>query len=119
MNDEDHRAERKQEMARAIAAIEHALSAVEADNGEPDRWERTFLAQAINCLYRAAYRLATVDAQLALTPPNEQSPAADLNLPSDTFLDRCNLSVLRAALREAAAEPVRDHPTLGPIVLAR
>jgi hypothetical protein len=118
MNKEDeHRAERQREKDEAVKAIERALSAIETDNHEPDQWERAFLVQAVSCLFRGAYRLAAVDAQLALTPPNTRSPASDLQ--PDTFLDRCNLSVLRAALREAVVEPVRDYPALGPIVFAR
>jgi hypothetical protein len=117
MNKDEHRAERQREKDEAVRAIERALSAIETDNHEPDQWERAFLVQAVGCLFRGAYRLATVDAQLALTPPSKRSAASNLQL--DAPFDQCNISVFREASREAAAEPVRDYPALGPIVFTR
>jgi hypothetical protein len=109
----DHRSEREQERAEAVAAIEGALATIEGQGREPDQWERTFLVQAISWLFRGGYRLAVVDADLALTPPHERSRAS--NLRPDPFLDRCNIALLRQAYQEAAAEPLRDFPAFGPI----
>jgi hypothetical protein len=114
MGNEEHRAERQQEKHKAVEVIEHALSAIGADNREPDQWERALLVQAVGCLFRGAYRLAAVDAQLAQTPPNERA-----NLPDDNSLDRFNLSVLRAGMQEAVAEPLRDYAVWGPVVFVR
>jgi predicted nucleic acid-binding protein len=109
--------ERENEKAEAVEAIEQALTTIENQTCEPDQWERALLVQAVGALFRGGYRLATVDAELALTPPNERSRAA--NLRPDPFLDRYSMSVLRAALREAVAQPLRDFPHFGPIVFTR
>lgn len=114
---DEHRAERQREKDAALAAVEQALAAIEADSREPDQWERVFLVQAIGWLFRGAYRIAAVDAQLALTPANERSRAA--NLPDDSSLNRFGVSVLRASLREAVAEPLHDHPVFGPVAFAQ
>ena len=116
MSSEEHRAERQQEKDEAVAAIVGALSAIEADKREPDQWERALLVQAIGCLFRGAYRLATVDAQLALTPANERSRTFQQ---PDTSLDKYGLPLLREGLQEAKAEPLRDYPVFGPIVFTR
>jgi len=114
MDNEKHRAERKQEKDRAVEAIEQALSAIEAAAPrEPDEWERTLLVQAVGCAFRGAYRLATVDAQLALTPPKERSPAFQ----HDSSLDKFDVALLRKGLREA--EPIKDYPEFGPVVFRR
>jgi hypothetical protein len=113
----DHHSEREQERAEAVEAIELTLSAIEGQHREPDQWERAFLLQAVDWLFRGGYRLATVDAELALTPPNERSRAS--NIRPDATLDRCNISVLRAAFRDAAAQPVSDFPAFGPIVFTQ
>jgi hypothetical protein len=114
----DHHSEREQEQTEAVEAIEHALSTIEGQRREPDQWERTFLLQAVDWLFRGGYRLAAVDAELTLTPPpSERSRASNIR-PDDT-LDRCNISVLRVAFRDAAAQPVSDFPAFGPIILTR
>ena len=114
MGNEEHLAERQKEKDEAVEAVEQALSAIEADNREPDQWERALLVQGVGCLFRGAYRLAAIDAQLAQTPPNERA-----DLPDDNSLDRFNLFVLRAGLQEAMAEPLQDYPVWGPVVFIR
>jgi len=106
-----HRLQRQQEKDQAVDAIEHALSTIEGQAREPDQWERTLLAQAIGWLFRGGYPLAAIDAGLALTPSRERG-----DLRSDPELDRCTMSVLRAAFREAMAAPVTDFTIFGPIV---
>jgi hypothetical protein len=113
----DHHSERERERTEAIEAIEHALSAIEGQRREPDQWERAFLLQAISWLFRGGYRIAAVDADLAMTPPTERSRTS--NLRPDPVIDRCNISVLRTAFREAAAQPVSDFPAFGPIIFTR
>jgi hypothetical protein len=113
----DHHSERELERTEAIEAIEHALSAIEGQRREPDQWERAFLLQAISWLFLGGYRIATVDADLALTPPNERSRTS--NLQPDPVIDRCNISILRTAFGEAAAQPVSDFPAFGPIIFTR
>jgi hypothetical protein len=69
------------------------------------------LVQAISWLFRGGYRLAALDADLAMTPPSERSRAS--NLQPDPFLDRCNMSLLRAdrsmRLFLNAAQPSEVH----------
>jgi hypothetical protein len=110
----DRLRERKQERAQAVEAIEHAIATIERDGRDPDLWERVFLVQAIGMLFRGGYSLAAVDAQLVLTPVVERSPRP--HLPSDPFYDRCTLPIVKAALAEALAEPVREFAQLGPII---
>lgn len=109
-----HRAERERERSDAVEAIEHTLSTIEGEHREPDQWERAFLVQAISWLFRGGYRLAVVDADLALTPLNERGRAS--NIGPDPILDRCNVSLLRAAFQDATAQPLRDYPAFGPII---
>lgn len=111
-----HRSERQSEKAAAVDAIEKALIEIGAKKREPDMWERVLLVQAVGALFRGAYRLAMVDAELAMTPPNERSHST--NLHPDAFVQRCDSALLRVAFREAAAEPIRDHPAFGPVVFA-
>jgi hypothetical protein len=109
----DHRSEREQEKAEAAEAIERALTTIERQGREPDQWERAFLVQAISWLFRGGYRLAAVDAELALTPASERSRTP--NLRPDPLLDRCNLGLLRQAYQETTVQPVTDFPAFGPI----
>lgn len=109
----DHHAERVQEKADAVEAIENALTTIESQHPEPDLWEREFLSQAIGWLYRGAYRSAAVNARLALTSQSERSSV--INIQSDPLLDRCDIAKLREALQESTAQPVREFAHLGPI----
>ena len=109
----DHHAERVQEKADAVEAIENALTTIEGQHGEPNLWEREFLSQAIGWLYRGAYRSAAVNARLALAPQSERSSVT--NIQSDPLLDRCDIAKLREALQESTAQPVREFPHLGPV----
>jgi hypothetical protein len=112
----EHHAEREQEKATAVAAIQEAFSDIARRSPEPDAWERTFLVQAISSLFRGIYRLAVIDAHVALTPPTARSRAA--NLPYEPSLDRFTMSVLREALTEAMVQPVEPFPIFGPIVFS-
>jgi hypothetical protein len=72
------------------------------------------LVEAIGALFHGVYGMVPVDVRMAMVPPNERSP--DSLLPVDPFYQRCTLPLLRRALREAAAEPVRPYPHFGPVV---
>jgi hypothetical protein len=113
MSNEAHRAQRQLEKDQAVAAMEEALSAIEADNREPDEWEQEQLAQAVGCLFRYAYRLAAIHAELALTPADERSRSRP-RYEGPPF----SLSDLRGAYRIALAEPLQDRP-VNAIILAR
>ena len=111
-----HREARALEKSGAIETIERTLARIESEHREPDLWERAFLQQAVEMLYRGGYRAAAVDAALALTPTNKRS---EVGLKSDDIIDRCNIAVLRAALKEGAEQPLHDFMAFGPIVFAR
>jgi hypothetical protein len=113
----DHYSERVREKSDAVEAIEHTLSVIEGERREPDQWERAFLLQAVSWLFRGGYRIAAVDAELALTPENERSRAS--NIRPDPLLDRCDIALLRTAFQEATAQPVTDFPAFGPIIFTR
>ena len=100
----------------AVAAIEEALSTIEKSR-EPDLWERVFLVEAISSIFRGAYGLARVNAAIAMTPPQDRVHLP--GLPSDPIYDRCTVELIRKALDEAKAEPVRLFPHFGPIVFTR
>jgi hypothetical protein len=107
-------ANRAAEKAQAVVDIEESISTIEKEGRQPDRWERVFIVQAISMLFRGAYGLARTDAALAVTPPSGRSLTP--YLPTDPMYDAFNIAMLRHALREAEAEPVRDFPHFGPIV---
>lgn len=67
-------------------------------------------------LYRGGYRAAAASAGLALTPTNKRS---EVGLKTDDLLDRCNIALLRAALKEGAKQPLHDFAAFGPIAFAR
>ena len=110
---EDHLAAREQEKEVAVAAILEAFSDIARRGPEPDAWERTFLVQAINWLFRGGYALAVIDARVALMPLG--SRAADVE--HDPSFDRFDTSILRKALVEAVSRPVEPFPIFGPVVL--
>ncbi len=111
--EEAHLRARETEKQDAIAAIETALAEIGEQRREPDQWERVFLSEAIGATFRGCYRLACTDVSMAMTPTNERAKAV---LPQDPFYDRCTIALLRDALRETKAEPVRPFPHFGPIV---
>lgn len=111
-----HREARAVERSEAIEATERTLAKIESEHREPDLWERSFLQQALEMLYRGGYRAAAVDAVLALTPTDKRSV---VGLKSDDLLGRCNIAALRAALKEGAEQPLHDFMAFGSIVFAR
>jgi hypothetical protein len=102
--------DRKDEKDRASADI---AAAIEAERREPDNWERMCLVQAIVHVFAGAYRLALSNAELARTPVDQRSPLC--SPPSEPSFDHCSLALLKRALVEAEAEPVRKFPSFGPI----
>jgi hypothetical protein len=110
-----HREARALEKSEAIETIERTLERIENEHREADLWERVFLQQAVEWLYRGGYRAAAVNAALALTPVNKRS---EVGLKSDDLLDRCDIALLRAALKEGVEQPLHDFTAFGPIVLA-
>jgi hypothetical protein len=112
-NLDSHLSDRTTEKNHAVASVEAALATIEGEGRQPDQWERVYLVQAIGMLFRGGYRLSAVDAELALSPLDQRSRAP---IAPDPFLDRCDISLLREGLREAAAQPVSSFPAFGPIV---
>ena len=103
------------ELAELKAAVADALGSlldkIDWERREPDPWERAHLVTAISLLFRGAYSLAALQAMNAATAPERRSPEAQL---SD--VSPYGLEVLRQALAEANAEPLREWPHLGPII---
>ena len=105
--------DRDAERVAAIEEIEAAFVPFVEHGREPDAWERQCLTEAINCIFRGAYMLATTNAHLALTPPAERSPGAQL----DPSYDRFDLAALQKGFAEACRAPVRPYPHFGPIIV--
>lgn len=112
--EEPHLGKREAEKQDAVMAVEEALACVEQQHREPDQWERVFIAEAIGAIFRGGYALACTEVAIGMTPPDGRSAVP--TLPQDPFYNRCNIALLRDALREAKAEPVRPYPHFGPIV---
>ena len=112
-----HLRERTIEKENAVNAIENVIAVIERSVREPDQWERVHIVRAFASLFVGAYSLARTEAALGLTTPNERSPYA--LLPSDSFLERCNVALLLKILAEARAEPVQPYPHFGPVASVR
>jgi hypothetical protein len=112
--EEAHLREREAEKEEAVMAVEEALARIEQQEREPDQWERVFIAEAIGAIFRGSYGLGCTDVAVGMTPPSGRSPVP--MLPQDPLYNRCNITLLRDALQEAKAEPVRPFPHHGPIV---
>jgi hypothetical protein len=104
---------RAAERAAAIAEITFVLDQFKKDRRNPDLWERYCLVRALSAAFSGCYRLASVEARFALTPPDLRG--RDANLPTDPLFDRCDLSLLGDVLREVDAAPLREFAHLGPI----
>jgi hypothetical protein len=115
--EEAHLREREVEKQDAIAALEKALASIEQDQREPDRWERFHLVEAIGAIFRGAYGSGQAELRRARTPPERRGTSPEL--PKDPLYDQCNIALLRDALREVKAEPVRRYVHHGPVVFAR
>lgn len=98
------------EKVRGAEGIEAVLSALENAQREPDPWESSCLAEGIGALFRGLYRLALVEAEMALTPVDQRSKEG-----SPKHSKRFSLRELRSAFAVAEAEPVRPFPHFGPI----
>jgi hypothetical protein len=111
----DHMQRREGDKANAVADIGLALHVIDQQRRNPDTWERVYLVHALSSTFAGCYGLASTEAQLAMTPPDQRGamPASS----TDPIFDRCDLPLLMKALRAAQEEPVREFPHLGPIVL--
>lgn len=101
---------------RAVVAITAHLDAIAAERRDPDRWEMVHLVGALSAAFRGGYRLATVEAINARVPPAERSSSP---LPDEPVYRTADLDLLRAALAEVEAEPVRPWPAFGPVAFSR
>ena len=94
--------------ASAEEAVANAIDQIEHDGREPDAWERTHLIGSISLLFRGAYPLAGLWAVEALTPLKLRSLTAKIG--EGPLYDCCTISLLRAGLSGALAEPLRLRP---------
>lgn len=106
---------RSHEKGLAVAAIEQALTDIEARGRSIDWWEREHLAEAVGALFRGLYRLGASSAGLALVPESERSPDAR----PTRDLDQVGLSDLRREFEFAEAQPLRQFGHFGPIEFVR
>ena len=104
------RAELKEAVAGAIGSI---LDKIDREGRVPDAWERAYLVSAITMLFRGGYDLAGLLTMDAAASSDRRSPHAIL-----PELLQYDTTKLRAALKEAIAEPLREWPHFGPIVFA-
>lgn len=115
MDQDTHMQLREKEKAQAIADIAAVLDTIAHASRAPDLWERVHLAHALSSVFSGCYNLARTDARLAMTPVNERS--LDPGLPTDPTFDKIDMPMLSKALHIAVAEPVRQFPCFGPVVL--
>lgn len=104
------RAELKEAVAEAITSV---LDKIDRECRSPDAWECAYLVSAITMLFRGGYDLAgllTMDAAVSL---DRRSPHASL-----PELPRYDTTELRAALKEAIVQPLRDWPHFGRILFS-
>lgn len=102
------------EKAHAVGNIRSALSIMEGKGRAPDSWEQECLVEAIGALFRGLYSLASVNAEVALTPSDQRCAVG----PAQDRLTQYDLPALSRALAIAAEEPVRQTGHFGPILFA-
>lgn len=112
---DDHMQTREAEKAKELAEIAVVLNEMDVQRRHPDRWERACLVQAFAAIFSGGYSLAATEARLALVPPDQRSPQA--NLPSDPIFDQCDLPLLRRVFDAAQAEPASRFSHFGPVEL--
>jgi hypothetical protein len=112
-----HLARCADEKDEALKYVGDVLDLLDRRGRPLDHWERVNLVTAASSLFHGAYRLAAVQANLALTPPDERG--AGPALPKDDIYMRADVAMLRQALREVEAGPVEPFPIFGPIVFAQ
>jgi hypothetical protein len=96
--------QKKRETERLIGRI---LDAIDAENREPDLWERFHLAQAINLSHLGWHDVAHVDARFALIPRDQISPNAVV--PPLPELEIVTLPWLRQQLQTLTHQPTMLH----------
>lgn len=119
MNGPDFAAElalRSDEKLECIEYIRDILGMFEGARQPLDHWERVHLVDSVSLASRGAYRLASLQAHLALTPEMDRN-VTDYPLPTDDIYTRADLPVLRDTLRHIEAEFVRMWPHFGPVVI--
>ncbi len=110
-----HTRAREEQKSTALAEIAVALHALDQERRNPDEWERVYLGYALAAVFSGCYGLATTEARLSQTLPAGRS--SNPGLPKDPIFNQFDLPLLWRAWNEAKAEPVRQFPHLGPVVL--
>lgn len=86
----------------------HASDAITAAIADPmplDEWRKRKLCSAVSALYCGLYRLAAVEAELSQAPADSR-----VELPPDPDMRNISRELLREALADTMAEPVRLRP---------
>jgi hypothetical protein len=107
--------EKLEEKRECIEYMFSILTDFENRDQPLDHWERVHLVEAVNMIFRGGYTMGALQAHFALTPQDERGNGRAL--PKDDIYMRADLPLLRKALQEAEAEPVRAWTHFGPIVL--
>lgn len=104
---------RKADKAQALGEIAAVLAMIDAEDRDPEPWERLCLVRAFSLISSGCYLLAVLEARDASLKP---SVSMD-DRASEPTLERCDVPTLFEALKEAMAEEARPYPHLGPMAL--
>lgn len=115
MDADEHMRERTAERDSAAADFWAAQNMLAQERRQPDAWERVCLVRALSAMSSGCYTLASVEARLAMTPPDQRSPST--KLPIDPIFARADVTLLERVCRAISAEPVLRYPHFGPIEL--
>jgi hypothetical protein len=108
---DEHMLQREEEKLADLESLADALAAFRQRPRDLDLWERVHLARGLSAVVSGCYGLGSVEAELALTPPEGRSPRA--RLPADPCYERFDLTLFERALNEEWAEPARRFPHFG------
>jgi|GEM_PF-3289551 len=104
---------RKADKAQALGDIASVLAMIDAEQRDPDPWERLCILRAFSLVSSGCYLLASLEARDASLSP---TIAMDERAAEPT-LEKCDLLTMFEALKESMAEVARPYPHLGPMAL--
>jgi hypothetical protein len=108
---DEHIRQREEEKLADLQSLADALAGFRQRSRDLDQWERVHLALGLAAVVSGCCGLGSVEAELALTPPEARSPRARLR--ADPCYERFDLTLFERALNEEWAEPARRFPHFG------